>query len=113
MIQILKFLNISLLASFLLVGCTYDYVMPECDKLALQRSHMSPYRGQAIEGCTVYLVKYKWKDEFYFDPEYPCLDVVTIPLNCNGESLADSLNDPLLIQYWSERAFVEIVGIDK
>ncbi len=113
MIRILRLLSVSMFINFLLFGCTYDYVVTECDRVALQRSHMSPYRGQKIEGCTFYLVKYKWKDEFFFDPEYPCLDEVTIPLNCEGESLTDSFDDPVLNQYWSERTFVEIVGIDK
>jgi hypothetical protein len=111
MFRFLRFLSISMFINFLLSGCTYDSVMTECVTGVLERSGMSPYRGQKIEGCISYLVEYKWQEEFYFDSEYPCIDGMMIPFNCAGDLLTNSFSDPVLNQYWQERTIVEIVGI--
>ncbi len=92
-------------------SCTYDYPLADCSKEALDKGDWIPYRGQKLpEHCHWLLFESEWRGEYYYESSGTCVDMISIPVRCDGNPLCLSFSDPVLDTFWRETSESKLIG---
>ncbi len=61
----------------------------DCTPTILENAQMVPYTGSEIfeTGCVLYLQKYEWNEQFYFQFDGTCIDALFNPVDCDGNAI--------------------------
>ena len=81
-----------------------------CEEAFIQSHQLLPYNGQEL-GCKGYYALYELEGKSYFSADNPCADMISNPVDCDGQPYAPSLDSPQLAYFYSHATYVRIVGI--
>ena len=97
----------------LIVGCSEDDgVERDCIESMLGANNMVAYNGQEV-GCNSFLELYHYRNEQFFLLGNHCADMVSFPVDCDGNALCEDLGDAECRDFFSNAERIRIVGIDE
>jgi hypothetical protein len=95
----------------LTLGCKKnDDIDTDCVKSKIAESGMVVYDGQEI-GCNFFLMLYNYEGEQYFLLGSNCADMISYPVDCNGNNLCDSYNSSNCNDFFDNAEFIKIIAI--
>ncbi len=71
---------------------------------------MVKWEGQDI-GCEFFLVLYEYRNKQYFVLDNHCADLISNPVDCNGNKICNDIQDFDCRNYYKESKRIGIVGI--
>ncbi|MBU6342108.1 MAG: hypothetical protein KGS48_11495 [Bacteroidetes bacterium] len=112
--EVLKqFLSLLLPFVLLVFSCKQTSDLPlSCEEQFVLDHNLIKYTGQDLAtGCKFYFSLYELDGKEYFCEDNPCTDMISIPLDCNGQVYCTSTEDPQLSYFYRNAQWKHIVGL--
>jgi hypothetical protein len=106
--------RLTLTIAFLIIfamSCSKDETLDlDCIERKLEEFNMVKFSGQEI-GCEFFLDLYLYENEQYFLLGSHCVDMISYPIDCEGNSLCENGADPECKKFYKNSTRIGIVGI--
>ena len=110
--QMLRFIIFQILIALSILGCSKSSMSgTPCLIELLEKHNMQLYIGQDLD-CKSYLDLYHFNGEEYYLLNNNCIDMISNPVNCEGDSMCSSPNFSCQ-SFYLEAERIKIIGITK
>ena len=109
--KVLNLVVVTLL--FFLLGCSKEEIQPsDCIASVLKENDMVEYTGQEI-GCKFFFQLFDYENEQFFLLGNHCADMVSYPIDCEGNHLYEDLDSQAAIDFYANAEHIGIIGISE
>jgi hypothetical protein len=97
----------------LLTSCTKDNILEtDCIAAKLDELNMVASSGEGI-GCGLHIELFYYKKQQYFMLGDHCIDMVSYPVNCEGNILCANGNDFTCEDFFATAERIGIIGVEQ
>ncbi|MEO1052744.1 MAG: hypothetical protein AAFX87_19070 [Bacteroidota bacterium] len=93
-------------------SCDEENITKMCLDEYLEQSDMEPYTGQDLD-CKFFLTLYEFQNSQYFLLGNHCADIISFPIDCDGNTLCENGEDRQCRRFYREAVNKGIVGVQK
>ncbi|MEM1327461.1 MAG: hypothetical protein AAGI23_15975 [Bacteroidota bacterium] len=95
-----------------MIGCQEEIIAFGCVSNQLEKLGMVESDGVGI-GCVMYVELYEYKNKQYYLLGNHCIDMISYPLDCDGNTICDEGDEELCADFWDKADRLGIIGVEK